>query len=158
MRVLQDSLTSFFLYCQAPAALPPRCALPTFGHMEPSSCPQYPSSFSHMPKPSFMPYPWPEGPFQSFSHLGTSYPSLWPSSNVPSLREPFPHVLIHWLTNICGRSWVTGVNDTETNSDGDTQRHTERSFGNQKSLPRKQSWSPWHSCPWMQYPAIPKCW
>lgn len=66
-----------------------------------------------------------------------------------------------WLTNIYCGSPGPGVNDTEINSEGDTQRHTKRSFGNRSCYRGSKAEVPkvtGPDCSNQHVAGVPKCW
>lgn len=102
-----------------------------------SPCPQYPRSFSHTPTPLFM-LPFAGMAFPSPLFIWESPPLFYDPAQMFLLQGSLSHMSsFTWSTNPCGGPQVTGANEPETNSEGNTQTYNERSFGNQKTLPRK---------------------
>lgn len=134
-----DSLTRPHSYCQSLGMCSPH-----LHHVEPSHCPQSSGSFSHTPKPFFVHVvPFTAKAFPSPLFLGNLLPLFMTRLKCSFLGASYSHMSsFTWWTNSCGGSQATGVNDAAANSEDSTWTHNERSFGNQKALPRKQSRSP----------------
>lgn len=77
-------------YCRSPGASLSGCTLLTFIPMGTSPCPQYPSSFSHTPKPLFMPYPLLEWPFPALYSAGNLLPFFMTRLKCSFFRVAFP--------------------------------------------------------------------